>query len=102
MTVTPSTIVDVTGNNISPEAHEVFSCLRSLDLSMPKVEDGSVEENYEWLHSVCFPAMRKLCIHSYCEWWCERANFLMNSLRGDVEHLVLDVFHAYFMLYCTS
>ncbi|KAK0444489.1 hypothetical protein EV421DRAFT_1735278 [Armillaria borealis] len=51
MMVTPSTIVDIAENDISPEVHEVFSCLRSLDLSMPEVEDGSVEENYEWLHS---------------------------------------------------
>ncbi|KAK0433834.1 uncharacterized protein EV420DRAFT_1488929 [Desarmillaria tabescens] len=78
--------VDVTADDISPETHVTLACLRSLDLSMPEVEDDSVQENYEWLHSIWLPTISELRIHSYCEWWCERANFLMDGLGPDSVH----------------
>ncbi|KAK0243345.1 hypothetical protein EDD85DRAFT_786259 [Armillaria nabsnona] len=93
MTVAPSTLVEVDANDLCSETSQVLARLRSLDLSMPEMEDDGVDENYDWLQFVWFPSLSELRIHLYCEWWCSRANFLMRGLRGEnVERLILDVY----------
>lgn len=95
MTVAPSTLVEVDANDLCSETSQILARLRSLDLSMPEMEDDGVDENYDWLQFVRFPSLSELRIHSYCEWWCSRANFLMKGLGKNVERLILDVYRMH-------
>ncbi|KAK0436972.1 uncharacterized protein EV420DRAFT_1652251 [Desarmillaria tabescens] len=94
ITVSPSTVLEIEAGSLTPKALGMLAHLRFLDLSMPEMDDDfELEDSYEWIQTVPFPAVCELHIHSYCQWWCTRACFIMDALASStIDRLALDVY----------
>ncbi|KAK0439640.1 hypothetical protein EV421DRAFT_1737801 [Armillaria borealis] len=94
ITISPSTILEIEADELTPETRGILACVRSLDFSMPEMEDDiDLERSYKWVQHVDLSRVYELHIHSYCQWWCARAGLILNGLVGcDIDKLVLDVY----------
>ncbi len=96
ITISPATILEIEADELTPETQGILAHVRSLDISMPEMEDNiDLEHSYEWIQHVNLSGVYELRIHSYCKWWCARAGLVLNGLIGsDIDKLVLDVYHV--------
>ncbi|PBK65550.1 hypothetical protein ARMSODRAFT_1022345 [Armillaria solidipes] len=94
ITISPSTILEIEADELTPETRGILARVRSLDISMPEMEDDiDLERSYEWVQHVDLSGVYELRIHSYCQWWCARAGLILNGLvSSDIDKLVLDVY----------